>query len=339
MSGWAGVARFGGIGDNLIAASVLRPLKRLGYKVEVITNDHAHNVFLNNPFIDKLTIKKEGEIPGGEDWQKWFLSRSKEYDVFAHLSHSCEVRHGLQVAQTAFWWPPAVRRKMCAGSYLETVHDIAGVPYDFGPLYHPTDEEKRLVRNQIKDKIPDRYLVWVLRGSRLDKVYPYSMLTVARINKELGIHTVLVGAGPEQLETANLIKDHVRRQNGNRDLVHVALPQEGVEAWGVRPILALAHGASLVVSPDTGIAWACAFEPMPKVMMVSHASPENITKHWINTVTLHADPNNVPCWPCHRLHNDPSTCNMDKDLGKVAACMADISVESIVTNVAKLWKE
>ena len=32
-SGWVCVARFGGIGDNLICASPLRPLKRLGYKV------------------------------------------------------------------------------------------------------------------------------------------------------------------------------------------------------------------------------------------------------------------------------------------------------------------
>ena len=38
-SGWVGIARLGGIGDNLIAASVLRPLKKMGYKVDVVSPD------------------------------------------------------------------------------------------------------------------------------------------------------------------------------------------------------------------------------------------------------------------------------------------------------------
>jgi hypothetical protein len=35
---------------------------------------------------------------------------------------------------------------------------------------------------------------------------------------------------------------------------------------------------------------SAAFEAMPKIMLLSHASEENITKHWVNTTTLHADP-------------------------------------------------
>jgi hypothetical protein len=66
--------------------------------------------------------------------------------------------------------------------------------------------------------------------------------------------------------------------------------------------------------------------------MLSHASPENITKHWTNTTTLHADQGHVPCWPCHRLHTDGSTCvaNHDND---GPACMADISIDTIVRAV------
>jgi ADP-heptose:LPS heptosyltransferase len=97
--------------------------------------------------------------------------------------------------------------------------------------------------------------------------------------------------------------------------------------------------ADLVVTPDTGTAWAVAMEQMPKIVMVSHASAENITKHWVNTTTLHADPQRVPCWPCHRLHNDISTCVPDKDVGKGAACMGDISVETVVQAVDKAWSK
>jgi len=72
--------------------------------------------------------------------------------------------------------------------------------------------------------------------------------------------------------------------------------------------------------------------------MVSHASAENITRHWINTTTLHADPDNVPCWPCHRLHNTIDTCVPFKPGTEVAACMADISVETLMENITRLWR-
>ena len=64
---------------------------------------------------------------------------------------------------------------------------------------------------------------------------------------------------------------------------------------------------------------------------------ENITKNWVNTTTLHADPFRVPCHPCHRLHDDISTCKPSADNPNVAACMADISVESILKAVNDGW--
>ena len=78
---------------------------------------------------------------------------------------------------------------------------------------------------------------------------------------------------------------------------------------------------------------------MPKIVMVSHASAENITKHWVNTTTLHADPDRVPCFPCHRLHNSIDTCTPNKDGGHAAACISDISVETIVCEVDRLWRK
>ena len=37
-----------------------------------------------------------------------------------------------------------------------------------------------------------------------------------------------------------------------------------------------------MIGPDTGLMWGVAMEAMPKIMLLSHASPENITKHWTN---------------------------------------------------------
>lgn len=340
MRGWVGVARFGGVGDNLVASSVLRPLKRMGYMIEVLTSPMASVVFLNNPFVDKLTVKQDGDIPGGEIGTQWFVTRSKEYDQFFHLSYSMEVRHALQQQQTAFWWPAEYRRKLCAGSYLETVHDICNVPHDFGPLFFPTEEEQLRAVKTRDEQIGGNYVSWVLSGSRIDKTHPYSALAIARIITELKMPVVMFGIGGKQFEYASQTKDHVVRQNGSEKGLHLALSPDiadpgGLQSWGVRRSITQSNLGSVVVTPDTGLAWAAAMEQTPKVVMVSHASDENITKHWVNTITLHADPNRVPCWPCHRLHNDLTTCTPAKDLGISAACMADISVDQIMTAVEK----
>lgn len=339
MAGWAGISRLGGVGDNLIAASVLRPLKTLGYKTEVITTDKdTHTVFQNNPFIDKLTLKGEKDIPGGGDWTKWFTARANEYELFANLSHSCEYRHALFPDQTQFWWPQDYRRKLCAGSYLETVHDILGVPHEFGPLFFPTEDELVRATRTRDEQIGGSYIAWAISGSRLDKVYPYAAMAIARIIKELDKAVVMIGVGDKQFQMAEQISDHVGRQNGSKKGLHLALsPQNadpgGYQHWSIRRSLTQAQLAELVVTPDTGVAWAVAMEEVPKILTLSHASLENITKHWVNTVTLHADPDRVPCWPCHRLHNDESTCVPNKDGGHAAACISDINVETILTEV------
>lgn len=318
---------------------MLRPLKQLGYMVEVITNDKdPSTVFLNNPFIDKLSLKADGEIPGGDDWQKWFAGRANEYDIFVNLSHSCEAHHALFKGSTQFWWPQDFRRKLCAGSYLETVHDIVGVPHTFGPLFFPTDEE-RAGAEALKASIGGAFLAWTISGSRIDKIYPYAAMAIGRIIKELDIPVILFGIGDKQHEMATQIRDHVIRQNGTRDRFHLAV-QDDVspdKRWPLRATLTQATVADLVVTPDTGIAWAVAMEKMPKLMLLSHASVDNITKHWVNTTTLHADPNRVPCWPCHRLHDTIDTCTPNRDGGHAAACISDISVERIVSEVKRLW--
>lgn len=340
MKRWACIARLGGIGDNLVAGSPLACLKRQGYMTEVITAEPNHVLYFHNPYLDKLSVKKaDRDLPQGDmhAWQKWFESRANEYDVFVHATNTMEGRHSVFRAMSSFYWRPELLRKVCAGSYLETIHDAAGVPYDFGPLFFASDEEKEFARRSV-EKVGGPYLLWVLCGTRYDKVYPYTTSVVPRIIRELGIPVVLMG-GPSEKERAmaKVILGGVSLDNSTRDGLHVAVPDnEGSGCWPLRISMAIAQGASLVVTPDTGTAWAVATEPMPKIVMVSHASAENITKHWVNTTTLHADPDRVPCWPCHKLHDDPSTCVLNKE-GNGAACISDITVEELVQAVKRAW--
>jgi hypothetical protein len=71
-------------------------------------------------------------------------------------------------------------------------------------------------------------------------------------------------------------------------------------------------------------------------MLLSHASAENITKHWRRTVSLTADPGRVPCQPCHRLHDDISTC-VKAPSDEAAACMADITVDRLIHSIVDAW--
>ncbi len=334
MKKWAAIARYGGIGDNLMAGSPLRVLKKMGYMTEVITGSPNHVLFHHNPYIDKLSVHDtDRDLPKNdvEGWQRWHESRSREYDIFIHASHGCEGRHAVFKHMTSFWWPPEQRRKICSGSYLETMHDLGPVPYDFGPLFFASPEEHANAM-VVKKQIGERFLLWVLSGTRIDKVYPRATYVIPRIIKELDI-PVLVMGGPHEMERAmaQTIRDAVEVTNGDREKLFIADP------YPIRISLALALCADLVVTPDTGTAWAVAMEPMPKIVLISHASAENITKHWVNTITLHADPSRVPCWPCHRLHDDKSTCVENREKTG-AACISDISVEKLVQTVGEAWR-
>lgn len=341
MRQWCCCTRLGGIGDNLIASSVL-PLLARDYEIEVIAQDPWHEVFINNPYISKLTVKQKGDIPEGKAWLEWFNQRSKEYARFYNLSHSCEYLLASLPDQTQFYWPDSFRRKWCNRSYLEMVHDICEVPYDFtvGPRFYPTEMEKARAW-QTKERVAgDKKVVGiVLAGTRLDKVWPYFPNIVGRIIEELGAHVIMFGAPGKETEMARSIMDSVKLWRGVEALayLHSAIsPAEPTcdpnkigqlpanPLWPLRRSLSQLQTCDMVITPDTGPAWAVAMEDMPKAVLLSHASPENITKHWRNTRSFFADPARVPCAPCHRLHSDLTFCKKADEEVPSVACMADI---------------
>ena len=334
---WAGFARMGGVGDNLIAASVCKPLKDLGYLVEVISQDPCACLFENNPSIDKLSVYSKDDWPQDQmQWQKWFAMRGKEYDRFANLSHSIEVLHAVFPHMTSFWWPQEFRRQMLGGSYLESTHALLGLaaPYTFGRLFWPTDEEtERALEVKAKFKADRPVVGWCCNGTRVDKVYPQAPQAIGRLIKELGVQVVLIGRGPGHADftLAKQTEEMVRDQNGDvAGLAHI----DG-SRWSLRTSLAFCQQCDLMIGPDTGPMWAVAMEPTPKILLHGHASVENITKHWVNTVSLTPDTARVPCWPCHRLHDDASTCRMN-EFNNGAACISDISADVVVMTTAKL---
>lgn len=332
-SGWCGVCRLGGIGDNLMCASPLKLLKEKWGKVEVLSGPPQYTVFENNPYIDKLTVIDKASIPNDSSGNNanYFWGRGKEYDAWFHLSHSCETTRALFVGQTHFYWPASFRRKFCGQSYLETIHDICEVPYEFGPLFFPTDAEKELAL-KTKKMVGEKFIAWVISGTRIDKLHPYASMIVAQLIREVA-PVVAMGAPGKDFGLAKAMQEDVLRFNGNDKGFHVAISENPEKPnWGPRRELSFAQVADVVVTPDTGPGWAVAFEQNKKVALVSHASAENITKGWVNTITLHADQVRVPCWPCHQLHDSMVTCTWNREK-TAAACISDIGTQVIVKAV------
>jgi hypothetical protein len=97
--------------------------------------------------------------------------------------------------------------------------------------------------------------------------------------------------------------------------------------WPVRAALAFALLADAVVATESLIANAVAMEAMLKVIVLSHSSNENLTKHWKNTAAIEAT--SVPCHPCHRVHGAHlGFCSKDTNTG-AAACMASATPDMI----------
>jgi len=343
--GWVCIIRTGGIGDNLIAASVLRPLHAQGYRIEVITQQPQSVLFENNPFIDKLSVRKPGDLPADyKAWSEYWRLRAPEYAKLVNLSHSVEHLHALFEGTTPWDWPALFRRKLCGGSYLETAHDIVGVPHDFGPLFFPTEDEIDQAKQTIRTVSMHgalKVVAWCLAGSRLDKIYPMAPMAVARLLKEDNVAVIMFGAKDRiDFEMAKTIHEHVKANNSTDANLHLALSPVDTDTWPVRRTITTAMCCDLVITPDSGIAWGVAMESVPKIMLHSHASQINITKHWINTISMMPS---VACWPCHKLHNEKKTCEAEQAAwgmtvdpeAKGAACITSISVESILEATRK----
>lgn len=347
MNDWAAICRYGGVGDNLIAASVLAPLRKKYGRVEVITQKPQHVIFENNPHVDKLSVYSPGDIPGEtlEAWSRWHRVRAKEYSFFANLSHTVECLKAFLPAQTEFDRSAEWRRRRCAGSYIAAVAEVCGVdPAECEPRFYPTEEETARAIETFSGQVGKRPIIgWVLSGTRIDKIHPAGTLIVARLIAELGAQVVLFGAPGRDHEMAIRIQDHVRRQNGTTDGLHAMVDEYKpgmtfeTQKFPIRRILTQIRHCDLVISPDTGPAWAVAMEDVPKIVMVSHASAENITGGWRNTTTLHADSEKVPCWPCHKLHDTLDTCTPD-ETGQAAACISSISVAVVLAEAERMLR-
>lgn len=307
----AAVVRYGGIGDMIQAASVFPLLKEQGYHVTVYTTDIGKEVLQNDPNIDAFYIQGRDQVPNAALWHFW-ANEQKKYDKWVNLCESVEATLLALPDRSVYHWSHEARHSLMNRNYLEMTHDIAQVPHKYGARFYPTVQEQEWAKHE-RAAIKGRLICWSLSGSSVHKAWPWTDQVIARLLLQYpDVHIMLMGDATCQMLESGW-------QNEPR-----VLCRSGV--YSIRQSLTIAPLADIVIGPETGLLNAVGMLPVPKVVMMSHSSRENLTKHWKNTIAL--TPAGLDCYPCHKMHYGWSGCRRNPD-SAAAQCQHDISTDQV----------
>lgn len=309
------VIRYGAYGDLIMASSLFPLLKREGYHVTLYTTPRGWEVVSADPHIDHVILQDTDQVPNDALPEFW-ANEERKYHRFINLSESVEGALLTLPNRIAAKWPKPLRDRMLNRNYLEFTHDIAGLPYEFSPRFYPTVHEQEWARREAA-KI-GRFVMYSMSGSSIHKAWPYMDVLVARFMINTDLKVALCGADMDRpLEAGWEEESRVLKRAG---------------VWSIRQAMALLPHAELVIGAETGLLNAAAMLQVPKIITLSHSTRENLTKHWVNTTTL--EPTRTPCYPCHMMHYDWSTCQRGPIEG-VALCQENIGIECMWQAVEK----
>lgn len=312
-----GIVRPGAFGDAIWSSAITAEFKRQGYHVTVYTGLQGGEVLAADPNIDRLIAMYPHALESDEDWVLYYLHESRKFTRWVNLIGTVEVSLLPHPQDPAYLWSDKVRHARCNKNYMESMFEVAELPTEASAMvqrYYPNEVESQWATEQRAKLFPGPLVVIAPTGSGPTKTWPHVQrfmdLMAAR-----GVYTLVLGDVRQELRAPKDFGCVL-----GRDL-------------SIRLALALALTADAVVGTETAITNAVANEPMPKVLLLSHSSPENLTKHWTNTMAV--EPAGIGCYPCHRLHRDFTFCQKDAVTG-FAACQAAVSAEVVADALAPL---
>lgn len=308
----AAVLRYGAFGDAIQASSILPGLKEQGYHVTFYCTPRTQEVLKHDPHIDEFYIQDTDQVPNHKLPEFWAWE-AKKFEKFINLSESVEGTLLALPGRTNHKWPLNLRRKHMDVNYFEFTHDLAGVPMPPRPMFYATDEEKAWARKE-RQRIGGSMLVmYSLAGSSVHKVWPHQDSFFARVMvKHPSARIVTVGDDMSQLlEMGWENEPRIVKKSGK---------------YTIRESMALLAECDAVIGAETGMLNAAAHMSLPKIVLLSHSSANNLTKHWTNTYAI--EPQNTACFPCHMMHYSFDHCSKDATTG-TASCAADIGVDQV----------
>lgn len=312
------IVRYGAIGDNVQASTILPWLKEQGYHVTFICQEGAgYEVIEHDPHIDRFIIQERNAIPN-QFLGEFFQYTKKKYDKWIDLCEAIEYNLLAVPGSPPFWWPNAARKKHMDRNYLEWIHDVAEVPPPYRPKFYSTMEERAWAQKQ-KGNFGKRNILWSLAGSSGHKVWPHIDDILLRLLPSFpDVHVVLVGD-----ETCKLLEQGWCRFDEGKDDFVETNPRVHLRSnkWTIRQSMAFAEVADLIIGTETGLLNAAGVMDTPKIINLSHSSEEMLTKYWKKVIPL-KQPEGVGCskQPCRQLHGgsgaDPwMDCPQEKETG------------------------
>lgn len=316
------IVRYGGFGDMLQAAGLFPLFKAEGYHVTVMTTPKGQDIIRHDPNVDAWIIQDENQVPNPalhDYWAAW----ERRFTRFVQLSESIEGTLLAMPGRANHAWPHAVRHRHLNRNYLEWTAELAQIDGIPKGRFYPTPAEMERATAQLARHGGDDsfHVVFALAGSSVHKFTPYQDAVIARLLIERP-EAVVYLVGDEACK--------ILETGWEQEPRVVCLSGE----LSIRDTLTLAQCADLVLGPETGVLNAVAFEAMPKIVLLSHSSHENLTKHWQNCIPLAGE---VPCYPCHRLHYGSRFCPQDEATG-AALCQMAIWPEAIYGAVARAYQ-
>lgn len=330
------VIRFGAIGDCIQSSVVLKGLQEQGYHVTMCTTPAGREVLKHNPYIDDWWVQDKDQVPN-QSLDPYFRILRSRFDKIVNLSESVEGSLLLIRGRSTHWMSLEARRRILGHvNYLERQHDIAGTLYEFSTSrFYPTEAERAEAVEYRASLGPNPVVYWVLSGTSLHKIYPFSHLAIGWLLQRTDATVLLVG-GKDERELADGVMatlDHpdtakVLKSDSPIDMSRVV---QLTGEWPIRRALTFLEQADVIVGPETGALNAAAMLKVPKVIMLSHSSHENLTKHWEKTIVL--EPTKTPCFPCHALHYNWDDCSFVEETS-AALCASNIRPEVLFDAVA-----
>jgi len=326
-----GVVRYGAYGDLMQVSSVLAGLKKQGYHVTFYTSPPGNEVIEHDPSVDAFYLQDKDQVPNhllGDFWRY----HAAKYDKWVNLSESVEGSLLTMPGRAVHAWSPEARHRVMNFNYLEIQHQIAGVAHEPKVKFYATADEERWADSQKKRLGPGPVIVWSLAGSSVHKTWSGLDATIASILLDFPEARVVLVGGPDArlLEQGWENESRVVKRSGE---------------WKIRETLAFVQVADLVIGPETGVLNAVSHEPMPKVIMLSHSTHENLTRDWVNTRAVTSVNTTCPgrganaAPACHQMHFGWEFCKQADD--GTAQCQKDLdgaAIYALIRGALLEWK-
>ncbi len=308
----AAVVRYGAFGDAIQASSILPGLKEQGFHVTFYCTPRTQEVLQHDPHIDEFYVQDTDQVPNHNLGLFWD-NEKKKFDRWINLSETVEGTLLSLPGRPNHSWPMNLKRRMMDVNYMEFTHEIAGVDMPPKPKFYVTPDELKWAKKEKAKFGGDMLVMYPLAGSAIHKCWEGQDAFFAR---------VLVKYPTARIVTVGDSLSTLLEQGWENEPRIV----KKAGKYTIRESMALLSECDLVIGPETGMLNAASHMPMPKIVLLSHSSPENLTKYWVNTTVI--TPVHTPCYPCHKMIYSWDDCVQDEATG-TAACQASITVDRV----------